>query len=470
MRLLGFNQFWFSLWESALTVTLALGIGGSIALLEHYWRARHSKIFTVAMMTPVFLPTVMVATGFIAVYGQAGYLNELLATVGIAPRAWLYSAAAVIASHSLYNIPLAYVAIRLRLDAASLALEETARLLGGYGWNVFLTATWPRLRAAVIGVSTLIFLYSFMSFSLPLILGGLRYQTLEVYLYTLVTQQFNLEQATLLALLQWLFLSLLIVLMLPFLKTIGEPTIYRVSAGKLSLRRRLSLTLLHIVMGLFVLGPVVAVWLRGGQAQWLNVLFAETAFLPALWRTLIIAAIVVTITLIGALILTLKLKPTGSQLSLLLLALSPVTVGIFLRLWWTPSLFLLTIAYCLLLLPFCWYALAMNWQAKPPRFLETVALLGANHRQRLLASARLLLPTLFQLVPLGFAFVLGDLAATSVLAPYRQPTVMNYSYGLIGAYRFPLAATALSTVLIVIIFILVICLSARHYYFNKLAR
>ena len=65
-----FSRIWFSCWESIITVLLSLGVGGGLALIEYFFKLKKSKLFTGFMVLPVFLPGIVVATGFIVIWGS----------------------------------------------------------------------------------------------------------------------------------------------------------------------------------------------------------------------------------------------------------------------------------------------------------------------------------------------------------------------------------------------------------------
>ncbi|MFA5994880.1 MAG: hypothetical protein WCW27_03260 [Patescibacteria group bacterium] len=455
------SKLWFSTWESALTVVLSLLIGGGLALLEHAWKQSPPRYFTLFMVLPIFMPTAIVAIGFVALWGNAGYVNTLLSWFNLPAVHLLYTPYIIIIGHLFYNVPLAYLAIHLRLRLLHSYLTEAAVSLGSSTWQTFCVAVWPRLRSTVLGISVMIFLYSFMSFALPLILGGIRYQTLEVYIYTLVTQQFNLTSALQLSAGQWLGLTLLILIGWRNNATtsesrlhLAEPTVsYKIWC----------LRLMRFSLIFFIITPLIALFINGfGQNHYAAL--ARTQFWSAWFRTLSITLLVMAITILTSLSVLLLKKTKLTKIIVMLLAVSPVMFGA-LALWLIgKSILALTMAYILLLLPLVSYLLLTSWQARPPHFIETLQILGASQWQRILATLRLLAPAIFKSFALGLAFVFGDIALATLLAPYREPLVMSLSYGLSGSYRFHAASTGMSLVLLTIIFgILIIMLLGKRY-------
>lgn len=401
------------------------------------------------MVLPVFLPPTILALGFIAIWGTAGYANSLLLWLHLPSHQWLYSSLAIIASHCYYNIPLAYLAIQLRLGASNDQLENAAQLLGANPFKQWWYITLPRLRSTLLGVSLLIFLYAFMSFALPLILGGSHYQTIEVYIYQLITQQHNLTAALSLAAVQWLVLTSIILIVYRH-GSLFPTTQVRSSQ---SLKVRPIIIIIQLLAATMVLLPIVAVIRSGLDISQLSKLL-ESGFLVITTRTLIMAGGVAMIVTLIALIVVQSLPDYLQRGSLLLLALSPVTVGVMFKLVGSPSLLQLGLAYALLLLPVMILWLRALWLARPPQFNEALQLLGATTQQRWVANNRWLLPAILQSITFGIIMIIGDITLSLLLAPYDAPTMMSFSYRLLGSYRFPLAAAGMTSTLIVIMMVI----------------
>ena len=75
-------------------------------------------------------------------------------------------------------------------------------MLGASRWRTFHTITLPLLRPAIMAATVLVFIFTFTSFGVILILGGPSFATLEVEIYLQAVQLFNLPIAATLSLLQ----------------------------------------------------------------------------------------------------------------------------------------------------------------------------------------------------------------------------------------------------------------------------
>src|SRR5690606_8984536 len=80
--------------------------------------------------------------------------------------------------------------------------EESARSLGASPLRAFRDVTLPATLSGLAGGAALAFIYSFMSFPIVLALGGARYATLEVEIFTNVQVLWDWETGAALAAIQ----------------------------------------------------------------------------------------------------------------------------------------------------------------------------------------------------------------------------------------------------------------------------
>src|SRR5256885_646340 len=80
--------------------------------------------------------------------------------------------------------------------------EDAARVLGAGRWQTFRAVTLPALRPAIAAAAAIVFLFTFTSFGVILILGGPGYSTLETEIYRQTVQFLDLPQAAALSIVQ----------------------------------------------------------------------------------------------------------------------------------------------------------------------------------------------------------------------------------------------------------------------------
>lgn len=451
------NRFWFSLWQSCLCVGLCLLLGGGLALLENKLKAKSSKIFLALMTLPVYLPGVIVATGFIIIYGNNGILNDILNFLHLADIQILYTPAAIILGHVYYNLPLAYLALHNRLYSLHNYLEEAGAVCGASPLQIFLKITWPRIKNTALGVALLIFIYCFLSFSLPLILGGIKYQTIEVYIYNLITQQLNFSGAVIVALLQSSFLILIILLFYKYLRNIHEPYL----SSSINNKQNLIIYILRFLLIIFITAPIIALLYQAINFEYLQKLLA-LGFIAALGRSFFLAIISIIFSLI--IIFLIINKKNNGRYFILCLTLSPVTLGSIFLLFMSKSYIAMLLSYLIMLLPLMYYLINSAYEAMPVFFTETLVILGANQWQKIKAQIKYLTPAILKSIALSMALILGDISIANLLSPIKQPTAMSLCYSLMGSYRFSLAICGMSIILLIIVILITFLLLIANYY------
>lgn len=447
------SRLWFTIWQSSLTVVIALLVGGGLAVAERWLRETTPRWFTTLCSLVVFLPPLMITTGFIATYGKAGLLNWLLTSLGIEPVQLLYTKAAVVLAHSYYNIPLAFLLVRAGLAAIPKTLEDSAAVLGARGWHRLTQLFWPYLRRPLFGVSALIFLYCFTSFIVPLQLGGNQAQTLEVWLYQEIYLYHRYAVAAWVAGLQFFVLAVCVSALLwaqPKIASQKNPSQKTAVEFSKKIRRptHVALSGLRLVATAFLITPLLLLLVRATTTLSGTPLTAlwHSQFFTGLGRSLLVAATALLITI--ALVFSTRLP---SWLGLVLVAISPITITFI---WFTtfgkgyPSLIG---AFIIILLP----VVALIFQtvrAKQPRWLMgTARLLGASRLQQRLLDWRLTTPAVSRSIALGGIIILGDATLSSLLSRADQPLAMPVVLNFIASYRFGLGSMALAVMLVLFI-------------------
>lgn len=183
---------WFTLWQAALStvLTVAAAMPAAYALARFQFPGR--RLIEALSIVPFVLPTVVVGSAFLALIGPRGVLG-----VRLDHTIW-----AILAAHVFYNL-----AVVLRIVGGLWAqldprLEEQARVLGAGRWRAFRTVTLPLLTPAIASAASIVFLFTFTSFGVILLLGGPTFATLEVEIYRQTAELLNLPVAATLSLLQ----------------------------------------------------------------------------------------------------------------------------------------------------------------------------------------------------------------------------------------------------------------------------
>ena len=187
---------WFTLWQAAASTLLTLAVG----LLPAYVLARFrfpGRAIVLALVTvPFVLPTVVVGAAFLA----------------LLPPSLDQTVAAILAAHVYFNLAVVIRTVGTLWAQLDPRLEEAARTLGASPLQVMRRVTLPLAPPGHRGrgLDHVPVHASPRSVSIR-ILGGPRHVTLEVEIWRLTTQAFQLPTAAALAFLQLLAVTALMV-------------------------------------------------------------------------------------------------------------------------------------------------------------------------------------------------------------------------------------------------------------------
>jgi len=193
---------WFTVWESVLSTLLCVLVGLPGAALFARFEFLGRRVLWALLLVPFVLPTVVAGLAFLTLIGPAGITGvELTGTI------W-----AILIAHLFFN----YAVVVRTVGAAWAGLGDSevdaARTLGASPLRALLTITIPRLRSAVLAAASIVFLFSFTSFGIVMILGGVRQRTIEVEIYDQTARFLHLDVAAALSIMQ--LVGVILVLML----------------------------------------------------------------------------------------------------------------------------------------------------------------------------------------------------------------------------------------------------------------
>ncbi len=149
-------------------------------------------------LLPFVLPSIVVVLAMISFFGR----NGLLASLFDVRSSLIYSVPGIVLAHVFYDFSLAMRVIADRWSQIDPRLEETAASLGDPRWRTFFRVTLPLLVPAITAGFVLVFVYSFLSFGIVLIFGGVATATIEVRIYQEMFVNLDAAAAGGLALLQ----------------------------------------------------------------------------------------------------------------------------------------------------------------------------------------------------------------------------------------------------------------------------
>lgn len=461
----------FTVGQALLSTGLTLLVGLPAARVFARYGFRGKSVLRALLTVPFVMPTVVVATAFLALLGERGRVNLWLMeglNLSAPPLQMEGGLAIILLAHVFYNL-----AVVVRLVGGFWAdldprLEEAAAVLGASPRRVLTQVTLPLLAPSIAAATLLIFLFTFSSFGVVLILGGLRYATIEVEIYRQTVSLFNLPLAAALSLLQMGFTLLLMTL---YTRLQARSAVVLASRGRRRSERpvrgwrtRLGVLVALGVPLLLVAAPLLALversltlggeptlryYLALGEIERRSVFAAAPGL--AIRNSLLVALATTVLSLtLGTLSAYLLASPGRrggggwrallDPLFLLPLGTSAVTLGFgyLIALDEPPlnlrtSVLLLPLAHGLIAFPFVVRSLLPALRALDPALREAAATLGAAPLARL---REIDLPLLWRPMLVGavfaFAISIGEFGATSLIQRPEWPTMPVLIFRFLG--------------------------------------
>ena len=465
---------WFTFWQAALStaITMLAALPAAYVVARYDFPGR--SLFRAGVLVPFMLPTLVVATAFMALWGPGGALGLRLDNT-----VW-----AILVAHVFFNFAVVVRTVGSLWQHLDPRLEEAAATLGASRWESFRRVTLPLLRPALAAAAAIVFLFSFTSFGIVLVLGGARTATLEVEIFRQATALLNFEVAAVLAIVQLIGVAAVLSIYSRFQDAKGTTlAIVPPRRPRPGRERRLVL----IVIGLssaFLLAPLAVLVGRSFENSavgWSS--FGESALniapVTAVGNSLRFAAAATAIAMIVGLAAAVTIAYRRSRSSqwfdaLLMLPLgtSAVTLGfgflltldepVNIQSWWL----LVPIAHALVAIPFVVRLVVPVVRSISPRLREAAAMLGSSPGQVWRrVDAPIASPAALAAAGFAFAISLGEFGATAFTARPDTPTVPIAIFRLLGrpgAVPFG-QAMALSVTLMAITTLIVIGLDRARF-------
>ena len=465
----------FTFRQAAISTIVSLVLGLPGAWIMSHCSFRSKRLVRAIYSVSFVLPSILVVLGFVIFYGNSGYLNSILMGIfGLdePPLRILYSFKAVVLAHAFYNFPVIVTVIGSYWSGMGRSLEESAATAGAGPLRIFVSIVLPQLLPAIAAACVLVFLYCFNSFSIILVLGGgPAFTTAEVEIYRQARMNFNTKAACALSIVTLAVVLAVLLLQMHLEKKCEKPE--NPDYRHQRLRKPGILARLYIVLSSLFIGlPVAAIFFRAlfantsrGSQQMVFSLRSYAALfnnpsalinslVSALGASVLGTAIAVSI----CSYLVRRKKSIFNILVMLPMAVSSVIIGLsyFLLsriLPFSGPLAMLTLAHCVIVLPFSVRTILPAWRAIPSNLIEDSAVSGADSFQTLLrVELPMLRKSIMTSLAFGFAISVGELNSVMLIGVSDFTTVPLQIYRLVGSYNYQ-GACALGTVLIALCFL-----------------
>jgi len=452
-------------------LTVALGLPGALAFARYDFAGK--RLLRALFTVPFVMPTVVAGAGFLALVGPGAWLGVDL----------IDSLALVLLAHVFYNHAVVVRMVGGFLEASAPRLRDAAATLGANPIRTALRVTIPLAAPALLAAASLVFIFSFTSFGVLLLLAPAgRWDTLEVEIYQSVARLLRLDTAALLALAQ-LFMAMLVGgLYTTLQRRVAVPLSGSVPLPRPRWQGRMVLMATLLPSAVLTLAPLGALVYRSlvpPGAEGVTWLGWQAAFAPsgllgvisagdALVNSLRFAVASGALALMSGVTFAYAVVRGGwrwlDRASLLPLATSSVTLGLGVLLAWpnlAGSFWGLAFAHALIGMPFVARAVLPSLRSVPPSRLAAATVAGAGPWRRLL---RIDLPAMRTSLIAGGGFAvavsLGEFGASLVLtrpdlatlpvAIYQRlgrPGMENYAAALVLALLLMMVTAAFMVLL-----------------------
>lgn len=462
----------FTYSQAAISAAISLVVGLPAAYFFSHYNFKGKELLRNFTMISFILPSILVVLAMIVYYGQQGLFSR---TFGIGT--FIYSYAGIVFAHVFYNFSLSIRIVGGTWEKLNERLVESAYTLGDSKFKAFFRIELPLLWPSIAYSWLLAFLYSSLSFAIVLVFGGVSYNTLEVFIYTL-TRRLNMEKAHLLAFLQLLF-SFFFILIVNRFSSRSEQTskVFTTSrAVPLVYERKKAVKILLVLYFAVLLvlfgGPLLNLFWRSfvprGEAGFVTLenyrsLFGsrvERVLGTPLWQVFINSFLLSgTSSLVSVWLAYILARhyPKLRPWFLVPLGVSMMSYGfgvlVTLKSWMPPAILML-FTQVFIAFPVVYSIVSLGVEEINPEYREVAATLGSTESE---ITRRIYLPLLRPALQSAFAYgmalSLGDLTGVMLVGEGRFVTFTVALYRLIGHYSFP-EGTALGTLVSILFIIL----------------
>jgi sulfate transport system permease protein len=173
----------FSLVIAFATALINGVLGTFTAYVLSRYRFRGQRVLGIVVNLPVALPTVVVGTSLLLLWGPIGLLGRFLGPFGLQP---MFAPAGVLLAHLLVTFPYMLGAVKPVLDELEETYEEAAYTIGATTWQTFRYVILPTLKGGLFAGALLTFAHSLGEFGATVMVSGnlrMKTQTAPLFIF-----------------------------------------------------------------------------------------------------------------------------------------------------------------------------------------------------------------------------------------------------------------------------------------------
>lgn len=179
-----FNSVGMSVTTTIIVVTIAYTYAYALQRAHIPFK----PMLRMAVLVPLFAPSLVQAQGLVLLLGRNGFLNRFLGF-----DIDIYGFWGIVIANALYALPYAFLILSAALAIGDARLDESAEVLGAGPWRIFRTQTLPATRYGMAAACFVVFNLVMTDFGNPMVIGGdFNVLATEVYNQVIGQAQFGL--------------------------------------------------------------------------------------------------------------------------------------------------------------------------------------------------------------------------------------------------------------------------------------
>jgi iron(III) transport system permease protein len=482
------NSFIISLSVTLLCILIGVPMGYFVARVKMPGK----NLMLSLGILPIIMPSFVGAFTWIILLGRQGvlrhFLNSLLSPLGIEVPP-IYGMFGMILCMTLTYYPFVFQLAYGAFASANSMLEEAGMLMGASKWYIFKTITFPLILPSLGAGALLVFVRSIGNFGIPAIIGGDKY-VLPTLIYFRVNGFWDLNGAASIAVINVAITAVVLYLQKRVINRHEYETISS-SHSEIKLHEgkpiRIIAFVYCIIILVFSLLPQVTIIVMSFFEKWVGLFpqgftLANYIRIPKyssneMMNTFVLSILATLLAaILGSLIayITERKKPKGAALldiaimAPFILPGTVVSVALLsafggnsvIRL--TGTYAIIVISYMIRRTPYVYRSVAASLSQLNPSLEEASTIAGANWFYTFRrVSVPLIMPAIISGSILTLTTLLQELSTTILLYSSRTRTVPIQIYGAVADGQLG-EASALSVVLLVVVFIIVYLMNKKQ--------
>ena len=185
---------------AVVAVSIQMVLGLALALMTSAV-VRGRQFYRVAFLLPVLVPGIVIGAIWKLMYSfDFGVVNQLSATIGMAPRDWLgdstYALASVIVVDIWHWTPFCFLLLLASLESLPQDIYDAGKIDGASAWQTLWHITLPLMLPAIVVIFVFRMILAFKVFDqIYLLTGGGPGTATEVISFTIYRRFFTEDQA-----------------------------------------------------------------------------------------------------------------------------------------------------------------------------------------------------------------------------------------------------------------------------------